>query len=103
MVLRIRVDGSRAVCQLGMKFGCYAKHAPHLLNVAKNLEINVIGVSFHVGSGCLDTNAYSAALEICAKIFEIGGTFGFHFTLLDIGGGFPGLKKACPFLQRWFV
>lgn len=96
MVLRIRVDDSRSICQLGMKFGCCVEHASYLLRVAKNLEINVVGVSFHVGSGCLNANAYSVALQTCIKVFDLGRALGFHFTLLDIGGGFPGLKKSMP-------
>lgn len=93
MVLRIRVDDSKSICQLGMKFGCYEQHVPSLLRVAKDLELNVIGVSFHVGSGCQDTHAYAMALETSAKIFALAKTLGFDFTFLDIGGGFPGFKE----------
>lgn len=92
MVLRIRVDDSKSICQLGMKFGCYEQHIPSLLRVAKDLHLNIIGVSFHVGSGCQDTYAYAMALETTARIFALAKTLDFDFTFLDIGGGFPGLK-----------
>ncbi|PWU16513.1 MAG: hypothetical protein C5B45_00295 [Chlamydiae bacterium] len=92
-VLRIRVDDSKSICQLGMKFGCYEQHVPHLLRVAKDLEINVFGVSFHVGSDCQDIHAYAMALETSAKIFALAKTLGFDFTFLAIGGGFPGFKE----------
>lgn len=92
MVLRIRVDDSKSICQLGVKFGCYEQHIPSLLRVAKDLHLNIIGVSFHVGSGCQDTYAYARALETAARIFALAKTLGFDFTFLDIGGGFPGLK-----------
>lgn len=92
MVLRIRVDDSKSICQLGMKFGCYEQHIPRLLRVAKDLDLNVIGVSFHVGSGCQDTHAYAVALETAARIFALAKTLDFDFTFLDIGGGFPGFK-----------
>jgi ornithine decarboxylase len=39
MVLRIRVDDSKSICQLGMKFGCYEQHIPSLLRVAKDLDL----------------------------------------------------------------
>lgn len=93
MVLRIRVDDSKSICQLGMKFGCYEQHVPNLLRVAKDLDVNVIGLSFHVGSGCQDTHAYAMALETSARVFGLAKILGFDFTFLDIGGGFPGFKE----------
>lgn len=93
MVLRIKVDDSKSICQLGMKFGCYEEHIPSLLRIANDLDLNVIGVSFHVGSGCQNMQAYSVALETSARVFALAKTFGFDFSFLDIGGGFPGSKQ----------
>ena len=93
MVLRIRVDDSKSICQLGVKFGCDEQHVPSLLRVAKDLDLNVIGVSFHVGSGCQDAHAYALALETSARVFTLAKILGFDFTFLDIGGGFPGFKE----------
>ena len=50
--------------------------------------------SFHVGSGCWDTTAFSAAVASARVVFDIGESEGFHFDLLDIGGGFPGQNTA---------
>ena len=50
--------------------------------------------SFHVGSGCYDATAFSAAVETSHQVFEVGKNLGFDFSLLDIGGGFPGQKSA---------
>jgi ornithine decarboxylase len=76
---------------LGAKFGCdYASEAPKLLKIAKQLNLNVVGVSFHVGSGCADYPIYSKAIEICRNLFDVGEKLGFKMNLLDIGGGFPG-------------
>lgn len=90
LVIRIRVDDSSSICQLGVKFGCNVKDVPHLLEVAKQLDLNVIGVSFHVGSNCQDSGAYSSAIESCRHIFDLAEEIGFHMDMLDIGGGFPG-------------
>jgi len=91
MVVRILPPANnKCQCQLGMKFGCQPKKVPHLLRVAKELEIDVVGVSFHVGSGCYDAMAYSAAVASARTVFNIAKLEGFHFNLLDIGGGFPG-------------
>jgi len=95
MVIRILPPANtKCQCQLGMKFGCHPKKVPHLLRVAKELEIDVVGVSFHVGSGCYDAMAYSAAVASACTVFGIAKNEGFHFNLLDIGGGFPGQKNV---------
>lgn len=50
--------------------------------------------SFHVGSGCYDAEAYAAAVMSARTVFDIAQEHGFHFDLLDIGGGFPGQSSA---------
>jgi len=95
MVVRILPPANtKCQCQLGMKFGCHPKKVPHLLRVAKELDIDVVGVSFHVGSGCYDAMAYSAAVASARAVFGLAKNEGFHFNLLDIGGGFPGQKNV---------
>jgi ornithine decarboxylase len=95
MVVRILPPANtKCQCQLGMKFGCHPKKVPHLLRVAKQLDVEVVGVSFHVGSGCYDAMAYYAAVASARTIFNIASLEGFHFNLLDIGGGFPGQPNA---------
>lgn len=90
LVLRILTDDSKSLCQLGLKFGAPMHTVRSLLQTAKELELDVIGISFHVGSGCLDENAFADAVLRARKAFDIGEELGFHFTLLDVGGGFPG-------------
>ncbi|KAI8388374.1 pyridoxal-dependent decarboxylase [Radiomyces spectabilis] len=90
LVLRILTDDSKSLCQLGLKFGAPLDTVEHLLQTAKDLELNVIGVSFHVGSGCLDEHAFSDAVLRARRVFDQGQAMGFNFTLLDVGGGFPG-------------
>lgn len=90
LVIRIRCDAENAQCPLGMKFGVSVPEAPHLLAVAKELGLNVVGVSFHVGSGCRDPPVFNRAIASARWIFNAAREFGYNFTLLDIGGGFPG-------------
>ena len=92
LIIRILTDDSKSTCRFGVKFGASIQVVPRLLHVAKELELNVIGVSFHVGSGCFDAQAYVDAVTLARKTFDIAETFGFNFKLLDIGGGFPGNK-----------
>merc|ERR1719291_532965 len=48
--------------------------------------MKVIGVSFHVGSGCSE----HGALKSARAAFDVAERLGFQPSLLDIGGGFPG-------------
>lgn len=52
-----------------------------------------LACSFHVGSHCKNPATYSKAIEMAAKVFQYGQELGFQFTLLDIGGGFPGREE----------
>ncbi|KAI8146606.1 pyridoxal-dependent decarboxylase [Fennellomyces sp. T-0311] len=89
LVLRMLVDDSKSDLKLGRKYGASASAISHLLHVAKELELNVVGVSFHVGSGCSDENAFYDAVVGARHVFDQGEAMGFDFTLLDVGGGFP--------------
>ncbi|KAF2896621.1 hypothetical protein ILUMI_09564 [Ignelater luminosus] len=90
-VIRIKYDAKDADCILGLKFGCEPHtEAPHLLHIARSLGINVVGVSFHVGSGCHDPSAFHGAIEAARFVFDFASTLGYDFNLLDIGGGYPG-------------
>ncbi|XP_078362453.1 ornithine decarboxylase-like [Oculina patagonica] len=94
LLLRIRTDDSKSLCQLGIKYGAPLKQCRHLLKVAHDLKLNVIGVSFHVGSGCYDASAFGTAVSAARSVFDLGAQIGYNFTMLDIGGGFPGAPDA---------
>ncbi|KAJ3002393.1 hypothetical protein HKX48_002351 [Thoreauomyces humboldtii] len=90
MVLRILTDDSRSICKLGTKFGASMSAVPNLLATARELDMEVIGISFHVGSGCFDASAFGEAVALARKAFDEGARHGYTFELLDVGGGFPG-------------
>ena len=50
--------------------------------------------SFHVGTMSENPAAYQEALAACAELFQYGADVGYDFTVLDIGGGFPGEKNS---------
>lgn len=54
----------------------------------------MIGISFHVGSGCQDIPIYAEAIATARKLFDFAESVGYNFRLLDIGGGFPGDKDT---------
>ncbi|TYZ61384.1 hypothetical protein PybrP1_002631 [[Pythium] brassicae (nom. inval.)] len=90
LVLRIQVDDSKSRHQLGAKFGAPLAEIPTILEAAKRLQLNVMGVCFHVGVGVLDASAFTDAITRAKVVFEVAESFGFRFELLNIGGGFAG-------------
>lgn len=48
----------------------------------------VVGVSFHVGSGCQNVGVYGEAITNARAVFDLAEEFGYTMSLLDIGGGF---------------
>eukprot|EP00567_Pseudictyota_dubia_P001098 CAMPEP_0197466226 /NCGR_PEP_ID=MMETSP1175-20131217/64941_1 /TAXON_ID=1003142 /ORGANISM="Triceratium dubium, Strain CCMP147" /LENGTH=722 /DNA_ID=CAMNT_0043002257 /DNA_START=42 /DNA_END=2210 /DNA_ORIENTATION=- len=91
LVLRIITDDAGSQCRLSSKYGAPKKAWRDLLSAAKGHRMEVVGVSFHVGSGCRDASRYQLALRDARELFDLAESdFGFQMKLLDIGGGFPG-------------
>ncbi|GAA5964600.1 hypothetical protein JCM21900_002655 [Sporobolomyces salmonicolor] len=88
MVLRILTDDSSSLCRLGLKFGAPLGEVRGLLRQAKQLNVDVVGISFHCGSGCKDPALFGDAIRRARWAFDVGKEEGFDFELLDIGGGF---------------
>jgi len=90
IVIRIRTDDSKSVCQFSSKFGADVKDCRRLIKTAKELGLNLHGVSFHVGSGCYDAKLFVKALESAREVFDMAKEAGYEMKLLDLGGGWPG-------------
>ncbi|GLB44734.1 putative Orn Lys Arg decarboxylase class-II family protein [Lyophyllum shimeji] len=88
LVVRILTDDSKSLCRFGVKFGAPLVAVPGLLAKARELGLDVVGVSFHVGSGCYDPSVYNDAIMRARAVFDMGKDAGYSFTLLDVGGGF---------------
>jgi ornithine decarboxylase len=90
LLLRVSFRSPGAVCDLSRKFGCDPEDALALARLAAELNIQVRGVSFHVGSQAADAGKHVEAIEACAKILAAARKqkLGVCDTL-DIGGGFP--------------
>ncbi|ABU43801.1 ornithine decarboxylase [Paramecium bursaria Chlorella virus NY2B] len=87
MILRIRCDDPNATVQLGNKFGANDDEVLHLLEHAKKLNIEVVGISFHVGSGSRNPEAYYRAIKASRDAFDAAVSVGHTPYILDIGGG----------------
>jgi ornithine decarboxylase len=90
LVLRIVTDDSNAVCRFSMKFGADMTTARYLVDKVREINLELIGVSFHCGSGQMTSKAFVDAIQNARMIMNYGIKLGFNMNLLDIGGGFPG-------------
>ncbi|XKL59354.1 hypothetical protein PGB90_000370 [Kerria lacca] len=95
LILRFKCDDFVSDRVMGSKFGCDAvAEAPALMNLAHSLKLNIVGVSFHIGTNCLSPGAFKKAIFIAHNLFKLGDSIGFHMHILDIGGGFPGSRRS---------
>lgn len=91
LILRIITDDRGSQCRLSSKFGAPRMKWRPLLSAARRHGLQVVGVSFHVGSGCRDASRYADALKDVREIFDLAEKeFGMNMSIVDIGGGFPG-------------
>lgn len=68
LVIRIRCDAADAQAPLGMKFGVLPEDAGALLAAAQDLDLDIVGVSFHVGSGCRESAVFYRAIAAAKNV-----------------------------------
>jgi len=89
LLLQLTTEAHAA--ETSMAFGSSLKNCRHLLEAAKELGVQVVGVTFHIPSSCQDLQqAYAHALSDARCVFDMGVDLGFNMNILDIGGGFTG-------------
>lgn len=71
LVIRIAVDDSKSMVRLSPKFGARLPTVRQLLGRARELNLEVVGVSFHVGSGCTRSSAFRQAIEDARRVFDV--------------------------------
>lgn len=90
-VVRILGDDSSSVCRFNVKFGIAVEELEPLLREAARIGANVVGVSFHVGSGCKSASSFVGAVENARVAFDMFEHCGLPAPkFLDLGGGWPG-------------
>ena len=108
--LRIAVSNKGSVAQLSKKFGAKPEDAMYLLEKAKKAGLRPDGISFHVGSQCLDSSRYVEALNTTKEIFVEAEKRGMKLNQVDIGGGFPvkyineeiNIEKMCEIITSTY-
>ena len=96
LMLRIEVPNKGSVVDLSSKFGASKEDAVPLALKAFQMGFLVEGLSFHVGSQCMNIDNYKTGLNLAAFIFDEVEKRGYRIgnsrtgkRILDIGGGFP--------------
>ncbi|XP_060679234.1 antizyme inhibitor 1-like [Hemiscyllium ocellatum] len=112
LLIDIAIADSCEENEMSLKFGATLKDCRHLLESAKELGVQVVGVRFHVPSSSGNMEAYLHALADARCVFDMAAEFGFNMNILDIGGGFSEtdgeleLEKVCdaidPLLDIYF-
>jgi ornithine decarboxylase len=85
LIVRLALPKGGAKLDLSGKFGAAAEDAVALLRAVRGCAATV-GVSFHVGSQCLDPLAWRAALALTGSVVAEAGV---AVDVVDVGGGFP--------------
>ena len=85
LFLRIAVSPRGAVLDLSKRFGVSLEEAPSLLKTARKHSLR-LGICFHVGSQCLEPEAFGHALQRVDQVIEQAGV---KVDVIDVGGGFP--------------
>jgi ornithine decarboxylase len=87
--IRLAVDNTGSVLPLAGKFGVSGEQALEIAELAREKGLDVIGLSFHVGSQCLNPNNWVNAIRASGDVWRAAQERGFNFSFLDLGGGFP--------------
>ncbi|PSS31218.1 Ornithine decarboxylase [Actinidia chinensis var. chinensis] len=90
LLIRIKApDDGNARCPLGPKYGALPEEVEPLLQAVKASGLAVAGVSFHIGSGATNSNAYRSAIAAAKSVFDAVSRLDMpRMHVLNIGGGF---------------
>ncbi len=85
VMVRLTVPNTAALLPLTGKFGAEQDAAIALLRETDRCGL-AAGLTFHVGSQCLNPNAFRDALRVANRV---AGKAGVPIAQLNVGGGFP--------------
>jgi ornithine decarboxylase len=89
VILRMLVEESEADWPLSRKFGCSRREALRLMDLGRDLGLDIAGISFHPGSQMRLPSMWASALDAAARLWADATAAGHHLRIINIGGGFP--------------
>lgn len=87
LIVRMAVSNEGAILPLAGKFGASEEDVPALLQACR-AHADELGVAFHVGSQCMDPQAFRKAM---IKTSQLIAEAGVTVDIVDVGGGFPAV------------
>lgn len=87
--VRLSVPNEGSEWPLSKKFGLELEDALSLLLYAKDMGLNPVGITFHVGSQCTNIYNWNIALDKAKNLWDAAIKKGLKMSLLNIGGGYP--------------
>ncbi|MBU2998878.1 type III PLP-dependent enzyme [Roseovarius nubinhibens] len=87
--LRVIVENENADWPLSRKFGCAPGAMAELMDYARGLDVDIVGLSFHVGSQTKEARHWLPVLDQVAELWHAARAAGHDMRVLNLGGGFP--------------
>lgn len=87
LYVRLSIPNDQAAYSLSGKFGVKLGQAASLLMATRKAS-HKLGVCFHVGSQCMNPDAYHNAMQLVVDLLVQTDV---RLDILDIGGGFPSI------------
>jgi len=87
--VRVLVRSTEAEWPLSRKFGCSSSMVLPVMEKARELGLEAVGLSFHVGSQTRHPHMWFDTLDFVESIWTYCRDEGFDLWLLNAGGGFP--------------
>ncbi len=87
--VRLTVPNEGSEWPLSNKFGVEVDVAVELLQQASQKGLVPEGITFHVGSQCMQVRTWAKAIEKARLVWDGAEAEGVKLSLLNIGGGFP--------------
>jgi ornithine decarboxylase len=105
LILRLTVSDLGSVVELNSKFGVAPARANDLIEKAFAIGMSVEGLSFHVGSQCMNPDNYVEALNTAYQVFTAANRSRYgkqkQLNLMNLGGGFPAAyDRAVPRFEK---
>ncbi|KOU35759.1 type III PLP-dependent enzyme [Streptomyces sp. WM6378] len=88
---RLATSGDGALWGLSQKFGCSADDAVRVLEAARAAGLTPSGLSVHVGSQQMTSEAWQSALDELADLVAVLNERGILLDTVNLGGGLPAL------------
>ena len=89
LYIRIEVSNEGSTWPLAGKFGANPQEIEDIITCCKELNMQLCGVTFHVGSQCNNLENWVSGIRSATALFNQLIQHGFEPELLNLGGGYP--------------